>query len=52
MLASGWITLKQTQSENGRVTMTSPHDMAVRIQPHRPIPLSVSSAIMYSADQV
>ena len=38
------LTLKQTHNENGSVTATSPHEMAVRIQPQRPIPLSDSSA--------
>ena len=36
--------MKHTQSENGSVTMTSPHEMAVRSQPHRPMPVSDSSA--------
>lgn len=38
------LTLKQTQSEKGSVARTMAQDMAVRIQPHRPIPSSVSSA--------
>ena len=38
------LTLKQTHNENGSVTITSPHEMAVRSQPHSPIPLSASSA--------
>ena len=38
------LTLKQTQSENGSVARTMAQEMAVRIQPHRPIPSSVSSA--------
>ena len=37
-------TLKQTQRLNGSVTTTSPQEMAVSSQPHRPIPLSLSSA--------
>ena len=37
-------TLKQTQREKGRVTMTRPQDMAVRSHPHSPMPLSDSSA--------
>ena len=36
--------MKQTQSENGSVTATSPHDIAVKSQPHRPMPFSDSSA--------
>ena len=38
------LTLKQTVRENGSVTRTSAQDMAVRSQPHRPMPLSDSSA--------
>jgi hypothetical protein len=38
------LTLKQTQSEKGRVTTTSPHEMAVSNQPQNPIPLWLSSA--------
>ncbi len=38
------LTLKQTQSENGSVTTTNAHEMAVRSHPQRPIPLSDSSA--------
>ena len=38
------LTLKQTQSEKGSVARTMAQEMAVRIQPHRPIPSSVSSA--------
>ena len=40
------LTLKHTQSENGSVTMTKAHDMAVSSQPQRPTPLSDSSAEM------
>ena len=36
--------MKQTQREKGKVTMTIIQDIAVRIQPHIPIPSSVSSA--------
>ena len=36
--------MKQTVRENGSVTRTSAQDMAVRSQPHRPMPLSDSSA--------
>ena len=38
------LTLKQTQSENGSVTMTRAHEIVVSNQPHRPTPLSDSSA--------
>jgi len=38
--------LKQTQSENGKVTNTSAHEIAVKSQPQSPIPLSDSSAVM------
>ena len=38
------LTLKQTQSENGSVTITRAHEMVVSNQPHRPTPLSDSSA--------
>ena len=38
------LTLKHTHKENGSVTATSPQEIAVRIQPQRPIPLSDSSA--------
>ena len=37
-------TLKQTQSENGSVTMTRPQEIAVSSHPQRPMPLSDSSA--------
>jgi hypothetical protein len=37
-------TLKQTQSEKGRVTSTMAQDTAVSTQPHSPIPLLLSSA--------
>ena len=36
--------MKQTNSENGRVIMTMPHEIMVRSHPQRPIPESVSSA--------
>ena len=39
-----WPTLKQTQREKGSVTITRPQEIAVRSQPHKPIPLSDSSA--------
>ena len=32
------LTLKQTQSEKGRVTRTMTQEKMVRIQPHTPIP--------------
>ena len=38
-------TLKQTQSENGSVTITSPHDIVVSNQPQMPTPSPDSSAI-------
>ena len=38
-------TLKQTQSENGRVTMTMAQENAVRSQPQIPIPISFSWAV-------
>ena len=38
------ITLKQTQSEKGNVTMTMSHENAVRSQPQTPIPTSESPA--------
>ena len=41
-----FLTLKQTQSENGSVTITKAQDMAVRAHPQRPTPLSDSSAEM------
>ena len=37
-------TLKQTQREKGSVTRTRPHEIIVRSRPHRPTPLSDSSA--------
>lgn len=38
-------TLKHTHSENGKVTMTSNHEISVRRNPHNPAPLvSPSSA--------
>ena len=39
-----WPTLKQTQREKGSVTITRPQEIAVRSQPHKPMPLSDSSA--------
>ena len=45
-IASFVLTLKQTHSENGRVTTTKTHEMAVSSQPQRPMPLSDSSAEM------
>ena len=45
-------TLKQTQSENGSVTITSPHDIVVSNQPQRPTPLSDSSAINETKDKI
>lgn len=41
------VTLKQTHNENGSVTATRPQEMAVRIQPHSPIPSFDSSAENY-----
>ena len=38
------LTLKQTQSEKGSVARTMAQEIAVRIQPQRPMPSSVSSA--------
>merc|ERR1719203_1105933 len=38
-------TLKQTQREKGSVTRTRPHEIIVRSRPHRPTPLSDSSAL-------
>lgn len=38
-----FFTLKQIQSEKGRVMMIRSQDMSVRNQPHRPIPSSTSS---------
>ena len=37
-------TLKQTKSENGRVTMTNAHEIMVSSQPQRPMPGSDSLA--------
>ncbi len=38
------LTLKQMHNENGSVTMTMAQEIAVRSQPHRPMPASDSSA--------
>jgi hypothetical protein len=38
------LTLKQTQSEKGRVRTTRPQENMVRNHPHNPIPSSLSSA--------
>ncbi len=40
-----WLTtLKQTQSEKGRVTRTMAQETAVRTHPHSPMPSLLSSA--------
>jgi hypothetical protein len=44
MYAMYSLTLKQTQSEKGRVTTTRPQEMAVSSQPQNPMPLWLSSA--------
>ena len=36
--------MKHTKRENGSVTATIPHEIMVRSQPQRPMPLSDSSA--------
>ena len=43
------ITLKQTQREKGRVRRTSSKEMQVRAQPHKPIPVSSSSAVKFTS---
>ena len=45
------VTLKQTQSEKGNVTMTMSHENAVRSQPQTPIPTSESPAEKQTNEQ-
>ena len=43
-------TLKHTQSENGKVTITMTQEKAVRSHPHIPMPMSPSLAVRESRD--
>lgn len=47
--AYGWwpLTLKQMKKEKGMVTRTRSQQMMVRIHPHTPIPVSLSSAVKF-----